>query len=50
MKTNTFNPSQISHQPKLGTSAYWSVCAFASAINSDRTPEGTVRVRGEQDS
>jgi len=53
MKMNTFKHlSQISsQQPKLGTVAYWSACAFAGMnINSDRTPEGTSRVRGERDS
>jgi hypothetical protein len=52
MKMNTFKHlSQISsQQPKLGTTAYWSVCAFAAMINSDRNPEGTCRVRGEKDS
>ncbi len=49
MKTNTFNHSYISQQP-TGFNAYWSVCASATMINSDRKPEGTVRVRGEQDS
>ena len=44
---NTFKHlSQISsQQPKLGTVAYWSVCAFAGMNNSDRTPEGISRVR-----
>ena len=45
MKMNTFKHlSQISQQPKLGTTAYWSVCGFAAMINSDRNPEGTSRV------
>jgi hypothetical protein len=44
---NTFKHlSQISsQQPKLGTATYWSVCAFAAMINSDRAPEGISRVR-----
>lgn len=41
---------QISQQPKLGTAAYWSICGFATMINSDRNPEGTSRVRGGKDS
>jgi len=48
MKMNTLKHlSQISsQQPQLGTVAYWSNCAFAGMITSDRTPEGFIsRVR-----
>ena len=50
MKHITHSLAQSIQQPKLGTVAYWSNCGFASMITSDRTPEGTGRVRGDRDS
>lgn len=45
---NTMQNVTIKHsQPiqAMGKFAYWSICSFANQINSDRTPEGTSRVR-----